>query len=61
MAPDRREKEVMAQLPRPAFRENLADVPIAFIPFSDLCEHCKALCIFGEDHSILRKIARTLQ
>lgn len=59
VAPDEREKEVMAQLARPAFRGDLADIPLAFIPFGALCEHCDALCKFGENHSILRKIART--
>ncbi len=58
VAPDEREKEVMAQLARPAFRGDLADIPLAFIPFGALCEHCDALCKFGEDHSILNKIAR---
>jgi type II restriction enzyme len=59
VAPDHREKEVMAQLMRPAFREDLADISLAFIPFGDLCEHCDGLCKFGEDHTIVRKIART--
>ena len=59
VAPNRREKEVMAQLARPAFRSDLADIPLAFIPFNDLCDHCDALCKFGEDHTILRKIARS--
>jgi type II restriction enzyme len=58
VAPDRREKEVMAQLARPAFRTDLADISLAFIPFTDLCDHCDALCKFGEDHTILTKIAR---
>lgn len=58
VAPDRREKEVMAQLARPAFRNDLADISLAFIPFDDLCDHCEALCKFGEDHTIVRKIAR---
>jgi type II restriction enzyme len=58
VAPNRREKEVMAQLARPAFRDDLADISLAFIPFDDLCEHCDALCKFGEDHTILKKIAR---
>jgi len=59
VAPDEREKEVMAQLARPAFRGDLADIALAFIPFGALCEHCDALCKFGENHSILSKIART--
>ncbi len=58
VAPDRREREVMAQLARPAFRSDLADISLAFIPFDDLCDHCDALCKFGEDHNIMRKIAR---
>jgi len=59
VAPDHREKEVMAQLARPAFRGDLADISLAFIPFNDLCDHCDALCKFGEDHRILKKIARS--
>ncbi len=58
VAPNRREKEVMAQLVRPAFRSDLADIALAFIPFDDLYDHCDALCKFGEDYTILRKIAR---
>jgi type II restriction enzyme len=58
VAPNGREKEVMAQLARPAFRGDLAGIPFAFIPFGDLCLHCDALCKFGEDHTILQKIAR---
>ncbi len=59
VAPDQREKEVMAQLARPAFRDDLADIPLALIPFDELSRHCDALCTFGEDHTVLRKIART--
>ncbi len=58
VAPDNREKEVMAQLYRPAFRDDLVNVPLYFIPFNDLCKHCDALCKFGDDHTILQKIAR---
>ena len=58
VAPDQREKEVMAQFARPAFRTTLADITLAYIPFNDLTSHCDALCKFGDDHTILRKIAR---
>ncbi len=58
VAPDKREREVMAQLARPAFRKDLADISLAYIPFNDLIEHCDALCKFGDDHTVLRKIAR---
>ncbi len=58
VVPDQREKEVMAQLSRPAFREDLANISLSYIPFKELRDHCDALCRFGEDHSILQKIAR---
>lgn len=58
VAPDQREREVMAQLARPAFRNDLADISLAFIPFNDLREHCDAMCKFGENYSIVQKIAR---
>jgi type II restriction enzyme len=48
----------MRQRARPAFREDLADIRLSYIPFGDLREHCDALCKFGENHTILRKIAR---
>jgi type II restriction enzyme len=58
VVPDHREREVMAQLRRPAFRDDLSDISLAFITFGDIREHCKGLCTFGQDHTILRKIAR---
>ena len=59
VAPDRREKEVMAQLARPAFRNDLEAMRLSFIPFKDLQCHCEAMCKFGEDHTVMRKIARS--
>jgi type II restriction enzyme len=56
--PDRREKEVMAQLARPAFQDDLANISLPFIPFKELRNHCDALCKFGEDYSIILKIVR---
>ena len=58
VAPDQRERDVMAQLARPAFRNDLADISLAFIPFNDLREHCDAMCKLGENHTIVQKIAR---
>jgi type II restriction enzyme len=58
VAPNQREREVLAQLSRPAFYNDLADISLAFIPFNDLRDHSEALCKFGEDHLILQKIAR---
>lgn len=58
VAPNSREKEVMAQLARPAFKHDLHDLSLAFIPFNELRDHCEAMCKFGENHQVLRKIAR---
>lgn len=57
VAPNRREKEVIAQLTRPAFRADLGELDLAFIPFDALRQHCDALCTFGQDYTALRKIA----
>lgn len=59
VAPNHREKEVVAQLMRPAFRNDLSDISLAFISFNNIRNHCDALCKFGEDHTILRKIAQS--
>ena len=59
VAPDQREKEVMAQLARPAFKQDLGEIDLAYIPFNDLHEYCGAMCKFGEDISILKKITRS--
>lgn len=56
VVPDRREREVLLQLARPAMLKNSVD--IRYILFSDLRNHCNALCRFGETHGIMAKIAR---
>jgi len=61
VAPNEREKEVMAQLARPAFRSDLESISLAFLPFKELADNCDALCKFGDDHLILQKIARGLK
>ena len=58
VAPEQREREMIAQLVRPSFRTALAGMPFAFISFNGLCDHCDALCKFGDDYTILQKIAR---
>ncbi|MBB6215447.1 type II restriction enzyme [Anaerosolibacter carboniphilus] len=57
VAPDTREKEILAQLKRPSFK-NVDNVALRYILFSDLYEHCNGLCTFGDDYEILYKIAR---
>jgi type II restriction enzyme len=56
--PNNREKEVVMQLSRPSIRSN--QTKIQYILFSDLREHCDALCKFGDSHNILKKIAKTV-
>ena len=60
VAPDRREKEVQAQLRRPSFA-NLATAELRYLLFSELCENCAGLCKFGGDHRALLKIAKGKQ
>jgi type II restriction enzyme len=58
VAPNSREREVMAQLSRPAIRSGLEHISLTFLPFKELTQNCDALCMFGDDHNILQKIAR---
>mgnify|MGYP006932283254 CR=1 FL=1 len=57
VAPNAREKEIQAQLRRPAFGD-LGALELRYILFRELCEHCTGLCKFGDDHTVLRKIAK---
>lgn len=59
VAPDSREQEVIAQLSRPSFRQEAVNAELRYIPFSMLSKHCEALCMFGDDLHVLRKIARS--
>lgn len=56
--PDSREKDVRMQLSRPSLKT--IGVPVHYILFSDLRQHCDALCKFGESHHILKKIAKSV-
>ena len=56
--PNNREKEVVMQLSRPSIKSS--QTKIQYILFSDLREHCDALCKFGESHNILKKIAKSV-
>jgi type II restriction enzyme len=57
VAPEQREKEIIAQLKRPSIagKEN---TKISYILFSELCEHCAAICKFGDNYTIMEKVAR---
>jgi type II restriction enzyme len=54
--PDNREKEVILQLQRPSIKKS--DIEIHYILFSDLRNDCDAICKFGEDKEILKKISK---
>ncbi len=54
--PEKREKEVIIQLSRPAIRSS--NIQIHYILFSDLKQHCDAICKFGESKDTLKKIAK---
>jgi len=58
IVPDRREKDVVTQLSRPAIKKN--STLIKYILFSELRQHCDALCKFGDSHRIMEKIAKTV-
>jgi len=57
VAPDGREKEIVAQLQRPAFR-SLPSVAFRYLLFSDIDCNCEAMGRFGDDWRILLKVAR---
>lgn len=57
VAPDSREKEIVAQLKRPSFK-SIDCVNLRYILFSELNEHCHGLCKFGEDYKIMFKISK---
>ncbi len=57
VAPDKREKEVLAQLKRPSFQTSTC-IGLRYLLFSDLEQHCHGLCKFGDDYRILFKLAK---
>lgn len=57
VVPDKREKEVLAQLKRPSFQLNTC-VGLKYLLFSELEQHCQGVCKFGEDYRILFKLAK---
>jgi len=54
--PDYREREVKIQLERPSIKGNKLE--ILYILSSDLENNCDAMCKFGDDHTIMEKIAK---
>lgn len=60
LIPNKREKEMLAQLKRPAFAD-LHDKNMNYILFDDLCCHAESICKLGDDYKILRKIGKALE
>jgi type II restriction enzyme len=59
VAPDHREKEIIAQLKRPSLAGR--DIRFPYILFNELCEHCEAICRLGDDYTIMDKIAESVE
>jgi type II restriction enzyme len=60
VAPEKREKEIKAQLLRPSIR-SLDSQSISYLLFHDLRCDCDAMCKFGNDITVLNKISRTVE
>jgi type II restriction enzyme len=59
IAPDKREKEIKAQLIRPSF-QHTKHLNISYILFSQLRCDCDAMCKFGSDVNVLGNIAKNV-
>jgi len=60
VAPEQREKEIIAQLKRPSLIAK-EGIKISYILFSELCTHCDSICKFGNDHTIMEKVAKSIK
>ena len=60
VAPEQREKEIIAQLKRPSLIAK-EGIKISYILFSELCTHCDSICKFGNDHTIMEKVAKCIK
>ena len=58
VAPEAREREVVAQMVRPALYSDAGSFRLGYLPAGELKSQCDAMCRFGVDRSVLLKIAR---
>ena len=58
VAPESREKEVLAQMARPSLFSEVKRFQLGYLPAGELKSQCDAICRYGTDRSILLKIAR---
>jgi type II restriction enzyme len=61
VAPETREREVVAQMLRPALYTEAKSFQLGYLPAGELKAQCDAMCRFGVDRSVLLKIARANQ
>lgn len=59
VAPESREPEVVAQMLRPALQGAGNQFRLGYLPSGELKDQCDALCRFGENRSVLLKLARS--
>lgn len=59
VAPDAREKDVRAQISRPAF-SRISDLKIAYLPYGELASHREQIERFGSGMKAIRAIAKPL-
>lgn len=60
VAPDKREKDVRAQLARPAF-SRVSDLDVRFLAYSDLEKNRESMARFGQGMKAVQAIARRLE
>lgn len=60
VAPQAREKEVLAQMARPALLGDARTFELGYVASGELKAECEAMCRYGMDRTVLRKIARGL-
>ena len=58
VAPEAREREVVAQMSRPALRMEIGRFELGYLPSGELKSQCDALCRYGVDRQVLLKVAR---
>lgn len=59
VAPEAREKEVVAQMLRPGLRGGEDVFRLGYLPLGELKDQCDALCRYGVDRSVLLKLAKS--
>lgn len=59
VAPEAREREVLAQMARPALYSTAEEFRLGYLPAGELKQQCDAMCRFGVDHTVLLKLAKT--